>query len=886
MNPMQTLLAHQTPPNRIAPLFWQHGESESILREEIHKMHEGGMGGMVVESRPHPDYLGPRWWRDLRVIMDEARRLGMQVWLFDDQSYPSGWSAGLVRQAHPEFLKVYLAERHVDAVGPLQGSSFLIQPWLGTGEALLRVIAARRAGRDEDLEEDTLLDLTERVSEGILYWDVPEGTWRVFIFFTTREGGEPHTRDYLNPLEAAPVRAYLDLVYEEHYRQLGGEFGKTIAGFFTDEPRFGSMASYEAALGTPGMVLPWSGGLLEQLSAAWGGDFGTLLPCLWFETVERLPSAAEKSRDKLSARARYAYMDLVSRLFAQHFTGQIGDWCRAHGVRLIGHVIEENGAHARVGYGAGHFFRAVQGMDAAGVDVVFHLWPEFTRGKVLWAGHTEWDAEFAYWGMIKMASSAAHIDPKKNGLTVCEAFGAYGWQEGLKLMKWITDHLAVRGVNFLIPHAFSPKDRDPDCPPHFYARGLNPQWQYFHLWAGYANRVFHLLSGGQHAAPVAVLYHAEAEWAGAYEPFERAVRILAEDQIDCDVLPVDALIDPHQTKIEDGFFTVHRESYNALVVPRAARLPQTLLAVLIDLIEHDIPVVFTGELPVGGSLNSSGFEEMMEALRSSPNTAICEDDLVEFLHYAGVTELKTSSREPSLRVMRYLHDGQPLYFFTNESRDRTVRTGVTLPERGRPLGYDALADEAFALSYQAEPGRLTVDLELEPYQSLFVFFHPPDQPLPPLVERLSPAALPRSETLEGPWRVLAASGPGGTFTPEPRLAGPGNAARPGLLPRFSGTLRYQVTLQAAPGSAGGPAVLDLGQVYEIAEVTLNGQPLGARICPPYRFDLSGLLREGANDLQIDVTNTLAKALGDQNGYDRCMPQEPSGLVGPVRLLRG
>jgi hypothetical protein len=72
---------------------------------------------------------------------------------------------------------------------------------------------------------------------------------------------------------------------------------------------------------------------------------------------------------------------------------------------------------------------------------------------------TEWDAEFAYWGMIKMASSAAHIDPKKNGVTVCEAFGAYGWQEGLKLMKWITDHLAVRGVNFMIPHAFSPQTK-------------------------------------------------------------------------------------------------------------------------------------------------------------------------------------------------------------------------------------------------------------------------------------------------------------------------------------------------------------------------------------------------------------------------------------------
>ncbi len=104
-----------------------------------------------------------------------------------------------------------------------------------------------------------------------------------------------------------------------------------------------------------------------------------------------------------------------------------------------------------------------------------------------------------------MATSAAHLDPRKQGTTVCELFGAYGWQEGLKLMKWLTDHMLSRGVNFLIPHAFSPKYNDPDCPPHFYSRGANPQWRYFGAWSAYANRLCHLLSGGRHVAPVAVV---------------------------------------------------------------------------------------------------------------------------------------------------------------------------------------------------------------------------------------------------------------------------------------------------------------------------------------------------------------------------------------------
>lgn len=71
--------------------------------------------------------------------------------------------------------------------------------------------------------------------------------------------------------------------------------------------------------------------------------------------------------------------------------------------------------------------------------------------------------------------------------------------------------------------------------------------------------------------------------------------------------------------------------------------------------------------------------------------------------------------------------------------------------------------------------------------------------------------------------------------------------------------------------------------YEIAEVKLNGHCAGVRICPPYTMEITQYIREGQNQLQIDVTNTLAKTLGN-NIYDRAMPQEPSGLIGPVKLL--
>jgi len=80
---------------------------------------------------------------------------------------------------------------------------------------------------------------------------------------------------------------------------------------------------------------------------------------------------------------------------------------------------------------------------------------------------------------------------------MCEIYGAYGWGTGVRTMKYLTDHFLVRGVNVYVPHAFSPKEYpDPDCPPHFYAHGHNPQYRHFQRLMMYMNRVCNLISEG------------------------------------------------------------------------------------------------------------------------------------------------------------------------------------------------------------------------------------------------------------------------------------------------------------------------------------------------------------------------------------------------------
>jgi len=209
-------------------------------------------------------------------------------------------------------------------------------------------------------------------------------------------------------------------------------------------------------------------------------------------------------------------MDTITNLYKECFCTKLGNWCHAHGVEYIGHIIEDMNAHARMGCSAGHFFRSLDGQDMAGIDVVLHqIVPGFNEQihSAPIAGGKADPAFFDYM-LAKLAASHSHIQPRMKGRAMCEMYGAYGWAEGMSLMKWLTDHMLVRGINYFVPHAFSPKFPDYDCPPHFYGRGKNPQYRDFKVLMDYMNKMSHLLTDGRHVATAALLYHAEAEWSG------------------------------------------------------------------------------------------------------------------------------------------------------------------------------------------------------------------------------------------------------------------------------------------------------------------------------------------------------------------------------------
>ncbi|MDD5602687.1 MAG: hypothetical protein PHG48_01215, partial [Eubacteriales bacterium] len=609
--------------NYLLPFYWQHGNHRERIPAQIERIFDSGARAFCVESRPHKDFCGDGWWQDMDIIMDEASKRGMKVWVLDDDHFPTGHANGLIVSGYPELRKWQLAEKHVDVVGPMKGASLLLPLIDEENESLIGVYVYRRDCYEE-LLSDAPLTLTNNVSGSFLYWDIPSGIYRIFFLYKTRKG--TNRPDYINMLDPASVDVLIEAVYEPHYRHYGKYFGNVFAGFFSDEPNLGNTMYgsgqagsniYDKKMGMPGLALPWSDAITEMMEETLGYSAKGCLPILWYDHDDKacrsgsasadgsyLPSGRGTAGtdpdtfvtgDMRTAKIRYAYMDAVTRLYRDSFTKRVGGWCRSHGVLYIGHIIEDMNSHARLGYSAGHYFRSLDGQDMSGMDIVLHqVLPGFTNLKhtsIAFGGMV--DPEFNHYVLAKLCSSMSHIYPLTKGRAMCEVFGAYGWAAGIPMMKWLIDFLLVRGVNYFVPHAFSPKYPDPDCPPHFGAEGHDPQFKGFSVLMKYTNKMSHLFEGTLHRADAALLYHAEAEWMTGDDCMltQKPAKKLYDDHIDYDIIPADAFTraeDP--AKVRDGKLCIGREQYNCLVVPYSKYLPDGLTEALAKLQDRGLSI--------------------------------------------------------------------------------------------------------------------------------------------------------------------------------------------------------------------------------------------------------------------------------------------------------
>ena len=264
--------------------FWSWNEklSPEELRWQIQEMKKVGLGGFFMHARGglQTGYLSDEWMDCVKACLDEAAKLDMNAWLYDENGWPSGFGGGLVNGLGINYQQKYLRHEIIDA--------------------------ADAAGR-----EHTIAFYSEDGSK-LLGKELPAGTTGKVLrcYFLVNQY-------YVDNLDAKIVAEFIRVTHQHYYETLPAELRSHLRGIFTDEPQ----------LSRNGLL--WSFVLEDEYEKEYGRKLLPELPLLFTE----LPGFEAM---------RVRFWRLCAKLFTEHFMHQIRNWCDAHGWWLTGHhVLEE-----------------------------------------------------------------------------------------------------------------------------------------------------------------------------------------------------------------------------------------------------------------------------------------------------------------------------------------------------------------------------------------------------------------------------------------------------------------------------------------------------------------------------------------------------------------
>ncbi len=273
------------------PLWvWNDLLSEQQIRDTMRDLAGQHVKQVFVHPRPGlmTPYLSADWFRLWKVALDEAAKLDMNVWIYDENSYPSGFAGGWVPELMPESRGMGLSLKEAKSA----------PKWSDELVAVYR------------LEGDQAENVTAKVKAGEA---LPEGRYQVASI--VRAGNSPWhgNRCYANLLTAGVTQKFLEVTHEAYKREIGDQFGKRVPGSFTDEPNI-----------RPAGGFPWCPDLPAQFEKRWGYDL-----------LDHLPSLSQGVGDW--RRVRHNYFATLNDLFIERWAKPYYEWCDRNGLEFTGH---------------------------------------------------------------------------------------------------------------------------------------------------------------------------------------------------------------------------------------------------------------------------------------------------------------------------------------------------------------------------------------------------------------------------------------------------------------------------------------------------------------------------------------------------------------------
>ena len=296
-----------------------------------------------------------------KKVIDKLDERGMPFWIYDEVGYPSGQAGGLTLEGHPEFLAKGLFMYKRFALEPVHAKYHL------PDEADKIVYAAKYKFGDALAKGRVDYNTAEPIEFDSDYLECDLGDHEALFVFSvkTAHDGTPgmhnnFSQNYnINIMDEKAVRRFIDVAYEPIAAAIPDAYSR-CENVFTDEPSL--FCQYVAADETWNYAMaPWVDGLFDEYRKEYGESLEPSLPLIFEGGVKSYPT-------------RVKFYELVGKLIARAYSGQLAKWCEAHGCGFSGHYLGEGNINHNVSF-YGNYVRVLLEASYPGGDIL-RCYPE------------------------------------------------------------------------------------------------------------------------------------------------------------------------------------------------------------------------------------------------------------------------------------------------------------------------------------------------------------------------------------------------------------------------------------------------------------------------------------------------------------------------------
>ena len=411
---------------------WTGHMKKPEMYRQMKAMKEQGIDEFFVLpyfALEYPRFLEKSWFDYMAFTLETCKKLDMRLWIYDDLNWPSGTAGGRMTKEHPEYRTRYLRKIQ-EMIEP--GKQFYFR---SGGDPL--AFFTREKGMSDwqrttlDSSHFWLNETGNEIEVLCLYIQFFNNT----MLSSSGAEGTWAQRGLFDPLNPEAVKCWMGYIHERYYELFRDEFGKTIRGFFFDEPYACSFSGAEREL-----PLPWTPGLDEMFRKKYGYDLIGKLPLIYEN------EGAEKEK------VRCDYWELITSLMENGFGKILGDWCEKRGVIATGHAIADEIDYTvlrRMCNGEIHrFMKHIQapGMDLLDVQSPFREHPN----PVLYGLRKGIERNYIF--TAKQASSTGRYSGAARVMAECMTVCSFN--TALNDAKIVMEWLACCGINLMDDSGF------------------------------------------------------------------------------------------------------------------------------------------------------------------------------------------------------------------------------------------------------------------------------------------------------------------------------------------------------------------------------------------------------------------------------------------------